>query len=232
MSLYAIGDLHLSLKAGSTKQMDCFGGAWVGYVDRIKSGFSKLNSDDITLLCGDLSWGMNLDDALEDFKFINALPGRKILLKGNHDYWWTTVTKMKSFFVNNNLNSFDILYNSSFLFGDTALCGTRGWFLDENAPDGSPDRKVFAREIGRLRASLSAARSHNIICFLHYPPVYRDYRCAEIIDVLSEFGVDRCYYAHLHGSGHLGATQGRHSGIDFTLISADYVGFCPVKILD
>ena len=126
MSLYAIGDLHLSL--GTDKPMDVFGGRWENYVEKIKEGFSTLNDDDLTVICGDISWGMSLDETLEDFKFIDRLPGRKIILKGNHDYWWSTATKAKNFFTEHDITTIDILHNNCFKYGNVALCGTRGWF--------------------------------------------------------------------------------------------------------
>ena len=154
MALYAIGDLHLSL--GSDKPMEIFGDGWKDYVARIREGFSVLTEDDVTVLCGDLSWGMSLEESLEDFRFIDALPGKKYLLKGNHDYWWNTAAKMERFFAENGLTTMEILHNNCRFYGDTALCGTRGWFYELDN-QGTHNEKVLLREIGRLETSLKAA---------------------------------------------------------------------------
>ena len=125
MALYTIGDLHLSL--GGSKPMDIFGDKWANHVERLRESFSHLTADDVTVLAGDLSWGISLEESLLDFQFIDALPGRKVILKGNHDYWWGTATKMKKFFEAHGIESIDILFNNCFFYGDYALCGTRGW---------------------------------------------------------------------------------------------------------
>ena len=154
MSLYAIGDTHLSLASG--KPMDVFGGSWTGYVDKLREGFQVVSQEDTVVICGDVSWGMSLEEAREDFAFLDALPGgRKLLLKGNHDYWWTTASKMKRFFEENGFSTLDILHNNCRLYGDTALCGTRGWFYEEDR--GEHSAKIFSRELIRLEASLKAA---------------------------------------------------------------------------
>lgn len=154
MALYAIGDLHLSL--GTNKPMDVFGPKWANYVERIRENFSKLNDDDVIVIAGDISWGMSLEQSLPDFQFIDALPGRKILLKGNHDYWWGTASKMKKFFAEHDITTLDILYNNAFFYGGHAICGTRGWFYEEDAA-GTHTGKMLAREALRLEASLKAA---------------------------------------------------------------------------
>lgn len=229
MALYAIGDTHLSL--GSNKPMDVFGGGWAGYVDKLREGFAHVTSGDTILLCGDLSWGMSLDEARNDFAFLDReIPGEKWLLKGNHDYWWTTASKMNAFFVANGFTHLHILHNNCAIYGEYALCGTRGWFFEENgAPQGE---KVFRREIIRLEASLKAAGGRKKFCFLHYPPLYRGYRCQEIIDLLEQYQVSACYYGHLHGASHRLAIEGRQGSVDYHLVSADFVGFRPKKILD
>ena len=183
MALYAMGDLHLSLN--SDKSMDVFGDGWHDYVNRIRAGFAPLNDDDVTVLCGDLSWGMSLEESLEDFRFINALPGKKILLKGNHDYWWNTAAKMKRFFAENGLDTFEILHNNCLFYHDMALCGTRGWFYELDN-QGSHNEKVLLREIGRLETSLKEAGDRDKLCFLHYPPIYQGYECPEILHLLKE----------------------------------------------
>ena len=229
MALYAIGDTHLSL--GTDKSMEVFGGDWTGYVDKLRNGFSQINGDDVVVLCGDLSWGMSLEEAQEDFRFLaQELPGEKWLIKGNHDYWWSTAAKMNGFFRENGMDRLHILHNNCALYGEVALCGTRGWFYEENA--GPHTEKVFRRELIRLEASLKAAGAREKLCFLHYPPLYKGYRCQEILDLLGHYGVKACYYGHLHGPSHRLAIEGRVDGVDYRLVSADYLEFQPKKILD
>ena len=229
MSVFAIGDLHLSLT--TNKEMDVFGGAWTNYVEKIQKGFSVVCEDDVCILCGDLSWGMSLEEALPDFEFVEKLPGRKIMLKGNHDYWWTTLSKMTDFFTKNGVTTIDVLHNNHFSFGETAICGTRGWMFD-GSEGMTHNKKILAREAARLKISLQAAGdAAEKICFFHYPPRFKDFVCAEIIDVMNEFGVKKCYYGHIHGTGHNYAVQGIVEGIDFRMISADYINFTPVKVL-
>lgn len=229
MALYAIGDLHLSL--GSEKPMDVFGDVWRGHAEKLREGFSKLNSDDVSVLCGDLSWGMSIEDALQDFLFIDALPGRKIILKGNHDFWWSTASKAKRFFAEHGITTIDILNNNSFTYGELAICGTRGWFYEEESGD-PHDKKIMLREIGRLRTSLESAGEREKLVFLHYPPIFMKYRCEEIIDLLKEHGVRLCCYGHIHGKGCRLALNGWQGGTEYRLVSADHLGFTPVRIAD
>ena len=205
MALYTIGDLHLSL--GSNKPMDIFGDRWQNYVEKIRLGFSALTEDDTTVLCGDLSWGMSLEESLLDFRFIHALPGRKIILKGNHDYWWNTASKMQRFFADNGLDSIEILHNNCLFYNGTALCGTRGWFYELDN-EGTHNGKMLAREAGRLETSLKAAGDAEKICFLHYPPLYQGYECPEILRLLQRYGVGECYFGHLHGAAQKRALEG------------------------
>lgn len=228
MALYAIGDTHLSL--GSDKPMDVFGGGWTGYIEKLKAGFSHISPEDTVVICGDVSWGMSLEEAKQDFTFLNELPGQKILLKGNHDYWWNTAAKMNKFFQENGLTNLSILHNNCHLYGETAICGTRGWFYEEDR--GEHSAKIFNRELIRMEASLKAAGDREKICFLHYPPIYHGYRCQEIIDLMERYQVSRCCYGHLHGGSHRFAVCGEHNGIEYRLIAADYIGFKPEKILD
>ena len=228
MALYAIGDTHLSL--GSDKPMDVFGGGWTGYVDKLREGFKLVSPEDTVVVCGDVSWGMSLEEAKPDFSFLNALPGaRKLLLKGNHDYWWTTASKMQAFFAENGFSTLDILHNNCHFYEETALCGTRGWFYEEDR--GEHSAKIFNRELIRLEASLKAAGERNKLCFLHYPPLYQGYRCQEIINLLEQYQVQTCCYGHLHGGNHRLAVPGRQGEVEYRLIAADYVGFRPVRIL-
>lgn len=229
MALYAIGDLHLSLS--SNKPMDVFGEGWKDYVRRIGEGFSQLNDEDVTVLCGDLSWGMSLEESLEDFRFIDALPGRKILLKGNHDYWWNTVSKMERFLKEHELTTISFLYNNCLTYGDKAICGTRGWFYELDN-QGTHNEKMLLREAGRLETSLKLAGEREILCFLHYPPLYQGYECPEILRLLREYRVKACYYGHLHGVSHRRRIEGERGGTDFSLVAADYLRFVPKKICE
>ena len=226
MALFAIGDTHLSLSAD--KPMDVFGGGWTGYVDKLREGFQAVGPEDTVVLCGDLSWGMGLEEAKQDFAFLDGLPGaRKLLLKGNHDYWWNTASKMNRFFAENGFDTLKILHNNCYEYGPYALCGTRGWFYEETG-----DQKVFKRELIRLEASLKAAGERPKLCFLHYPPLYQGYRCPEILELLERYGVERCYYGHLHGGSHRLAVEGVRNGVEYRLVAADYVGFRPQKICE
>ena len=228
MALYAIGDLHLSL--GTNKPMDVFGPGWANHVQRLEEAFSSLGEEDVTVLCGDTSWGIDLSQSLEDFRFIDRLPGKKLLVKGNHDYWWTTASKMRRFFQDNGLTTIDILHNNCHSYGDWAVCGTRGWFYEEE--QSGHNEKVFNREVIRLEASLKAAGDRPILAFLHYPPLYTGYRCPEIIAKLEAYGVKDCFYGHLHGPTHRRAIEGTVGTVGYHLVSADYLRFVPKKILE
>ena len=190
-----------------------------------------IGPEDTTVLLGDLSWAMSLDDAAEDFAFMNAIPGRKIILKGNHDYWWTTLRAFDRFCAEHGFADFHVLNNSCFFYGDIALCGTRGWFYDAQK-EGSHDEKIFRRELGRLERSLQLAGDAEKYCFLHYPPLYQGYRCPELLELIDRYRAERCYYGHLHGPTHRRAFEGRRGETDYALISADYLGFVPKKICD
>ena len=228
MALYAIGDLHLSLS--SDKPMDIFGGRWENYVEKIKSGFSTLTCEDTCVICGDLSWGMGFDECREDFKFIDSLPGRKIILKGNHDYWWSTVSKAEKFFEENGITTIKILNNNFFTFEDYAICGTRGWFYEEETGS-AHDEKIMLREIGRLKTSLELAGDMKKLVFLHYPPLYGDYRCEGITELLKEHSVRLCCYGHLHGRSCLSSFNGWADGTEYRLVSADHVNFAPIRVI-
>jgi len=230
LALFTIGDLHLSL--GTEKPMDVFGGGWVNYVDKIKTGFQAVGPEDVCVLCGDISWGMSLEESLEDFKFIDALPGRKIILKGNHDYWWNTVTKIKNFFDKHNIVSIEILHNNCFFYNDVALCGTRGWVPDSEYT-AEQNKKISDREAMRLQASLQyAGNAKEKICFFHYPPRFKNTVCDDIVSLMEEYNVSSCYYGHLHGEGHGFATQGQVDGIEYGLVSADFLDFVPLMVLE
>ena len=228
MALYTIGDLHLSL--AKDKPMDVFGSEWKNHTEKLRENFAALQAEDLTVLCGDLSWGMGLEETLPDFLFVDALPGKKILLKGNHDFWWTTAAKTKRFFAEHGIETIDVLNNNSFTYGDFALCGTRGWFYEEET-GGEHDKKIMRREIMRLETSLKAAGGREKLVFLHYPPLYQNYRCEEILALLKEHNVRLCCYGHIHGKGCRSAFTGWHDGTEYKLVSADAVNFSPVKLL-
>jgi len=228
MSLFAIGDLHLALGAPE-KNMEVFGGRWAGYMDKIRRGFDLVRAEDVCVICGDLCWAMDLSAALPDFQFLHSLPGKKILLKGNHDYWWTTAAKMNAFFAENGLDSLCLLHNNCVVWEDLALCGTRGWFYEEETGT-EHDAKILRREVGRLETSLREAGEREKIVFLHYPPLYQHYTCPEIMDVLAREGVGECYYGHIHGRGAHAAFLGSRDGVRYRLVSADFLDFFPYKI--
>lgn len=231
MSLYAIGDLHLSL--GSEKPMDIFGGGWEGYVQKIAEGFQTITQEDTVVLCGDTSWAMSLEESTQDFKFLSSLPGKKIILKGNHDYWWTTVSKMERYFKSFEFNNFTILHNNCIKLGDIAICGTRGWFYEEEFKDVS-EEKIYNREIIRLETSLKAAGksgASKIYAFLHYPPISDSFECSDISFLFEKYGVELCCYGHLHGYSHKRAFEGNYNGTEYKLVSSDYINFTPLKLI-
>lgn len=228
MALYAIGDLHLSL--GAEKPMDVFGGKWIGYMDKLREGMSVIGPEDTTVLLGDLSWALDLQGAKKDFAWINEIPGRKIILKGNHDYWWSTAAKFYKFCQENGFADQWILNNNHYEYDGWAICGTRGWFFEEDR-GGTHDEKVFRRELIRLETSLKSAGDQNKMVFLHYPPRYKGYECREIIELLERYEVRRCFYGHLHSESHKLAVEGLWGGVEYRLVSADYIGFKPVTVI-
>ena len=227
MSLYALSDLHLSF--ASDKSMEVFRG-WENYTDRIKANWKRIiKEDDVIVLAGDTSWSVGLEAAEADFRFLEDLPGKKLLLKGNHDYWWSTANKMKNFFIDKKLNSINIIHNNCYEYNGYGICGTRGWVYDGTT---ALDHKVIARECGRLEASIAAAEQKGLIpiVFLHYPPVYTEYVCEDIVRVLKEHSIKQIYYGHIHGSGRNQAPTG-FEDIKMRLISCDCVDFTPIFIM-
>ncbi|MBE7011060.1 MAG: serine/threonine protein phosphatase [Ruminococcaceae bacterium] len=227
MALYAISDLHLSF--GTDKPMNIFGAKWENYTEKLKYNWqSKVCSDDVVIIPGDISWALYIEEAYEDFKFLNSLSGTKVIMKGNHDYWWTTVSKMEKFFAENNFNSIKILNNNAYMYNKTAVCGTRGWnFPTPNAT--GEDKKIFEREKIRLVLSLENAKEKSpdeIIVAMHYPPLSEENY--EFIDIMKEYGVSRCVYGHLHGPSHATAYEGIKENIEINLISCDYMNFDPL----
>lgn len=231
MSLFVIADLHLSL--GTDKPMDVFQG-WSNYTERLKENWNRVvKPEDTVVVAGDISWAMKLEDTYNDMEFIHSLPGKKILLKGNHDYWWSTKTKIENYLTANGFNDIFLLFNNSYEAEDKIICGTRGWLYNSISDE---DMKIVNREVGRLRLSLSDAEiSGNTqaekIVFLHYPPVYDNMECKEILAEMSENGIKRCYFGHIHGKqAAKKAPIGEYKGIKMHLISCDYVDFTPVRI--
>ncbi len=228
MALYVIADIHLSLSTGKT--MDIFSG-WVDHEQRLENNWRRVVADDDTVVIpGDVSWSMTLEEGLEDFKFLDSLPGRKILMKGNHDYWWTTKKKAEEFFVANSLTTLNILHNNAYTCGNIAVCGTRGWFFDAQE---DADKKIILREAGRLKTSIHAAKKTGLepVVFLHYPPLSVDGRCDEFYQVLIDEEIKRCYYGHLHSYSHTTAVNGTNEdGIYFALVSADFLNFSPALV--
>ena len=228
MSLFAIGDTHLSF--GTDKPMNVFRG-WDNYVERLETNWNNLISeDDTVVIMGDISWAMNFKEMLEDFRFINSLKGHKIILKGNHDYWWNTMTKMNAFLEENSFDSIKFLFNNAYLCDGISVCGTRGWFYDAENEDNT--EKIILREAARLRTSIKAGRElgGEPVVFLHYPPVSKTQICQPIVDVLKEENIKHCYYAHLHSASAYNSFNGEMDGIKYELLSADYLKFCPKPI--
>ena len=228
MAIYTIGDLHLSL--GCEKPMDIFPG-WQGYMEKLERHWNTLvRPEDTVVLGGDISWGISLAEANGDFALIESLPGKKIILKGNHDLWWETAAKMHRFFEENGFTTMEFLHNNCYFYGKTALCGTRGWPFEEDFSD-PHNEKIFRRELLRLEASLklgAAQDPEEIICFLHYPPLYANFRCGPMIELMQKYGVRRCIYGHLHSDSLRWAVEGMHEGIEWRLVSGDHVDFTPV----
>lgn len=238
MSVFTIADLHLDVKTNK-KSMEVFGSKWQNYTDRIKSNWKKLVTDnDTVIIPGDISWGLTTEAALSDLLWINELPGHKILLKGNHDFWWSTLSKMRRIFAENNIDTLTLLQNNAIEVEGFIIAGSRGWFVDRTVQSTQLDvnyDKLVNREVIRLRMSLEHAKALNIqnnreiIVFLHFPPIWNDFCCNEIVDLLLEHGIKKCYFGHIHGC----YTQGgcfEYKGIEFFMVSADYLDFIPLFI--
>lgn len=239
MALYAMSDLHLSLSA--SKPMDVFGPSWHNYMEKIYSNWNEIvTKDDTVVVGGDISWAMYLEDAYEDLKFLDSLPGKKLIMRGNHDYWWQTLSKMKSFFQRNGFSSIDILQNNAFVIGDKSVSGTRGWILPSSDSFRADDRKIYERELIRLSLSLDALEkeeaqnggsTYERIVVLHYPPVNANGGAdRNILEILRKYSVKKCIYGHLHGNVGQSAFCGNIGGIEFRLVSSDYLKFIPCNL--
>lgn len=237
MSIYVIGDLHLPF--GEDKPMDIFGEKWQGYTEKLKEDWKyKVKPEDTVILAGDFSWATYLKNTYKDFEYINNLPGRKILLKGNHDYWWTTIKSMKQYLEENKFQNIEFLHNNSFCIENRIIVGTRGWAL----LDTENSSKMIKRESLRLELSIKDAiqkygEDKERICIMHYPPLTKtkmknEYTYdSEFLDVMKKYNIKKCYYGHLHGNSHKDAVEGRIEGIEFYLISGDYLEF-NLKLID
>ena len=235
MALFTISDLHLPL--GVDKPMDIFGKSWENYVEKIEKEWrDNVGDGDLVVMPGDFSWAMYLEESKKDFEFLNALPGEKLLLKGNHDYWWETMNKMRGFLSENGFSGIDFLQNKSVIYKNIAICGTRGWsYIGLNAPKSTEDETIFRREVLRLEMSLADAKEKNpdeIIVFMHYPPILPEFRDSDFSRLMKEYGVKRCVYGHIHGINRKNAVTGVVDGIEYMLVSCDYLGFSPHKLCD
>ena len=234
MSIFVIGDLHLS--CNQNKPMDIFGENWIGHEEKIKQDWiKKVKENDLVIIPGDFSWETYLENTELDFRFLNNLPGKKLLLKGNHDYWWTTLTNMKKFLKEKDFTNIDFLYNNSYEYEDKIICGTRGWSI----ADHETDKKLINRELIRLELSLKNGieqygNQKEIIVFMHYPPITKSTilsnQEADFVNLMKKYNVQRCYYAHLHGTSINDAIEGKIQGIEFKLVSADGLDFKLLQI--
>lgn len=231
MAIFAISDLHLSL--GGDKPMDVFGSKWNNYTDRMQKIWNSIVTDrDVVIIPGDISWATYIDDAVTDFEYINSLNGKKLILKGNHDYWWTTQNKMNIFLDKHNYDSIEIIQNTAVLYNETAICGTRGWIIPSSGSDGE-DRKIFEREKQRLILSLECAKAlhpKKIIAAMHFPPIDKNSLSSDFFDILKAYNVSECIYGHLHDASHTTAPIGTFDGIRLRLVSCDYLNFTPILL--
>lgn len=230
MSIYAISDLHLSFN-DSSKSMEFFGDDWKDYVKRIETNWKEVVKEtDTVLIAGDISWANNLEEAKGDFRFINSLPGKKIIIKGNHDYYFSTMKKVQEFLENNDFNTIKILFNNSFVVENYAICGARGWGNIGETEEHINNQKILSREIGRLNLSYNSLskedKNKDIIVLTHFPPFTYEFKNA-----LKDIGVKKCIYGHLHGNGHYMVKEGLIDGIEYIMVSCDYTGFRLIKIV-
>ena len=234
MAIYTIGDLHLSFN--ENKPMSIFGENWEGYEEKVKENWTKLvKEEDMVVLPGDFSWSMYLKDTYKDFEYLNNLPGKKLLLKGNHDYWWSTVNSMRNYIKENHFKNIDFIYNNAYEFENIIIVGTRGWAFGEDAES----KRMIQREMARLELSIkngieNYGENKEIIAFLHYPPIInqniQNNEMNEFIRILKKYDIKKCYYGHLHGTAIKEAVEGEYFGIAFKLVSADAIQFNLVKV--
>lgn len=234
MSLFSIADLHLSLSCN--KPMDKFGSRWTNHTEKlVKRWNAVVTNRDTVIVPGDISWGISLEEALADLKLIDSLPGTKLLGKGNHDYWWGTLTKMYEFLEENGINTIKFLYNNAYEFEDYIVCGTRGWYVEEKlqSVENTDYAKIVNRENARLEICLKEAvklqgeSGKPILVYLHFPPVFKSFICRELIDTMKKYGIKNCYFGHMHGQYNVPRTFD-FEGISMTLISSDFLDFIPM----
>ena len=240
MSVYVMADLHLCTDNAS-KSMEVFGNRWKDYQNRIAINWNKLVSpDDTVIIPGDISWALTLEDAVSDIKFLGALNGKKVIMKGNHDFWWTSVTKMNALFDKLGVTNISILHNNALIVENYVVAGSRGWFVDPSAQTKNVNAdfdKINNRELIRLKISLDTAKTliseqeenKELITFFHFPPVWGDFKNDGILNLLNEYEVKRCYFGHIHGNY---STNGSffEGEINMNLISADFLNFTPLHI--
>jgi predicted phosphohydrolase len=232
MAVYAISDLHLAQSI--EKPMDVFGGRWSNYMEKIKTEWEATVCDgDTVIIPGDISWATYCEQAFEDFNFINSLPGTKIISKGNHDYWWTTLNKLNRFIEINKFSTIRFMHNNSFDFDNFVLCGTRGWKCPGDDDFSQEDSKIYNRELQRLELSIKSIEkpgNKKIIVALHYPPFNFKKEASGFVDLMIRYGASICIYGHLHGESCRNAVTGEESGLEFKLVSADYLNFKPLLL--
>lgn len=232
MAIYAISDLHLALSVN--KPMDVFGDRWANYMDKLKDSWCQtVSPEDHVIIPGDISWATYLQEAQADFAYIEDLPGKKIISKGNHDYWWTTSSKLEKFKLGNNFTSIHFMHNNSFEMENIILCGTRGWKCPGDADFDVEDQKIYNRELQRLELSIKSAAAENgreMLVAMHYPPFNAQKQPSAFVDIMKHYGVKNCIYGHLHSHGFKSAVQGEVEGINFRLVSADYLNFEPLRL--
>ncbi len=225
MSIYAISDLHLSF--GTEKPMDKFGKVWEDYEERMKYNWNKIvKENDLVLIPGDVSWATYLSEVVEDFKFIDGLNGEKLISKGNHDYWWESLTKLKNFASDNGFGTVNFIHNTAFKCGDFVICATKGY-------DFNTEKRLCDRENIRVRLSLDAGvkLGGRIILMLHYPPFDKKGNIyPELKEMFESYGVEICVYGHLHAHAHAFAVNKMIGNTDFRLVSCDFLEFCPLKL--
>lgn len=228
MAIYAISDLHLAFN--TDKPMDIFGEKWMNHDEKIRDSWLEMvKEDDVVLIAGDISWAMKSSDSIDDLNWIDSLPGKKIISKGNHDYWWGSITKLNSMYENTKF-----LQNNYYTYEDYAICGTRGWICPGSDKFTTKDQKIYSRELIRLRLSLEEGKKagyNKFIVMIHYPPTNEKFQKSEIQEILKEYNVEKVIYGHLHGPALGKVLDGVVDGIEYIMTSADYVNFSPRKIV-
>lgn len=229
MALYAISDLHLAFDLD--KPMDIFGDKWIKHEEKIKENWEKIiTEEDTVLIAGDISWAINEKESSNDLKWIDELPGKKIISKGNHDYWWGSINKLNSMYENTKF-----IQNNFYTYNDYAICGTRGWICPGSDKFTEKDNRIYSRELIRLRLSLESAQKagyNKYIVMIHYPPTNERLEESGFLEIFNEYKVDKVIYGHLHGPGLSKVFEGTYDDIEYIMSSADYINFNPIKIMD